>query len=302
MYRSKDDDTAGTGELVTVRTYLDPTAAQLARTNLMSHGIEAHVIDAASFNPILNGATGGSRVEVREGDHARAASILRDRPGDGELDDGEGSGVVRCPRCELAYCFHERMRLEGSSAATTVAFFAAPFLLLRRKRWHCHRCGFVWDDPKAGPEAMTALAPDDPVPVFRLRRAHPGMGLFLGLLAGFAVQLVLGAAFSGDQGAAPLIFVLSFCVVPPLGFMIGRAFGHDVCSEPGCRTLLPAGRDECPRCRGAIAGRVQSVEEHYVAAAEVRRELAALHAKNRALKKKKKKARALPGPASTDPR
>jgi hypothetical protein len=299
MYRSKDDDTAGTGDLVTVRTYLDPTAAQLARTNLMSHGIEAHVIEAASFNPILNAATGGSRVEVREGDYARAASILRERPGEGETDDGEGTGVVRCPRCELAYCFHERMRLEGSSAAAAISFFAAPLLFLFPKRWHCHRCGLVWDDPKAGPEAMTPLAPDDPIPVFRLRRSHPGMGLFLGFLAGFVVQLLFTAGSLGGQNAPPLAFLVSFFAVPAAGFFIGRSLGHDVCSEPGCRTRLPPDRDECPRCRGAIAGRVQSVDEHYVAVAEVRRELAAFHAKNRALKKKKKKTRALPGPAAS---
>ena len=76
-----------------------------------------------------------------------------------------------------------------------------------------------------------------------------------------------------------------------LGFQIGRSLGHEVCSEPGCRTRLARDQDECPRCRGSIAGTVASVEEHYVAAAEVRRELAALHARELAAPKKKKKAR-----------
>lgn len=296
MYRTKEDASAGTGELVTVQSYLDPTAAQLARSNLASHGIEAHVIEAASFNPILSAATGGARVEVRSGDLGRAEAILREQPGEAELDDGEGSGVVRCPRCELAYCFHERMRLEGSSAAAALSFLAAPLLFLFRKRWHCHRCGFVWDDAAAGPAAMTALAPDDPVPVFRLRRAHPGMGLFLGFLAGFVVQLLFIAGSTGGQNAPPWAFLVSFGLVPALGFQIGRSLGHEVCSEPGCRTRLARDQEECPRCRGSIAGTVASVEEHYAAVAEVRRELAAFHARELAAPKKKKKARPAPKP------
>ncbi|MFO0759050.1 MAG: DUF2007 domain-containing protein [Byssovorax sp.] len=287
MYRSSIDDPTGTGELVTARTYPDSVQAELARANLESHGIKAHVIESASFNPLLGNTVGGVRVEVREGDLSRARAILRDRPAEASLDDGEGAGVVRCPRCELAYCFHERARLEGSSGTVAMYFLASPFLAFFKKRWHCHRCGFIWDDAAAGPKQMTALAPDDPIPIFRLRRANPGMGLFLGLMAGVFVTMVASSA----QGS-PLWAVVGFLVLPGLGFTIGRSLGHDVCSDPGCRAVLPRGADQCPTCHGSIAGRVKTLEEHYSAGADVRRELAALHEKERdeAARKAEKRA------------
>ena len=40
--------------------------------------------------------------------------------------------------------------------------------------------------------------------------------------------------------------------------------------------MLPPGREDCPRCNGAIAGVVLSAGEHYAAAADFRRELRAL--------------------------
>src|SRR6185369_6117497 len=112
MYRSKPDRPSGTGPLVTVRTYLDTTAAELARARLASENIEAHVIESASYNPLISNAVGGVQLQVREGDLGRADVLLFEKPDD-DPDDGEPDGVIRCPRCELAYCFHERTRIEG---------------------------------------------------------------------------------------------------------------------------------------------------------------------------------------------
>lgn len=277
MYRSTIDDDDSRTEPATAGTYSDPVEAELARVNLEAHGIEAHVVDAASFNPILSAAVGGVRVDVRERDLSRARAILRERPSDLALDDGEGSEVVRCPRCELAYCFHERARITATSATVSLRFLLAPLIFLSKKRWHCHRCGFVWDDPKAGPAAMTALAPDDPVPVFRLRRAHPGMGLLLGVMVGLFVYVVVAALTAEGHRVSFAASLMSFFVVPVLGGLIGRSFGHDVCSEPSCRALLDRDREDCPRCHGTIAGRVSTAMEHYAASADIRIELAAIH-------------------------
>src|SRR5580692_5578722 len=112
-YRERVDTTAGTGELVTFRTYLDPVEAQLARGRLDAEGIQAHVLDEGLHNVIMPGSVSGIRLQVAEGDLQRTEEILREHPWESARDDGEGRGVVRCPRCELAYCFHERLNVEG---------------------------------------------------------------------------------------------------------------------------------------------------------------------------------------------
>ena len=281
-YRERVDTTAGTGELVTLRTYLDPVEAQIARGRLGAEGIEAHVLDEGLHNVIMPGSVSGIRIWVREGNLVRAEEILREHPWESARDDGEGSGVVRCPRCELAYCFHERMNIEGNSAATALSFLAAIFMVASPKRWHCHKCGHVWDDPKEGPAEMTKLGPDNPRPVFRLRRAHAGMGLFLGVPGGvFAVFVAAFVAFA-VLGRAPGFLALPvFLSGPILGWLIGRAWTYDLCSEPGCRAPLAPDREDCPRCAGEIAGVIHAADQHYAASADFRRELAALRAKER---------------------
>jgi hypothetical protein len=292
VYRDQPDAASGTGPLVTLRRYLDPVAAQLDKTRLSAAGIEAHVFEAASYNPVLAGAAGGTRLEVREGDLARAESLLHQELGDDGQGDGEAAGTVRCPRCELAYCFHEKMNIEGSSAYTALAFVTAPLSLFMKKRWHCHKCGHVWDDAKEGPAAMTTLAPGDPRPIFRLRRAHPGMGLFAGFWAGAVGAMAIGAIVpKGSEAAFLLLF--GFPGGPIAGWLIGRSLRYDVCSGPGCRAPLTPDRSDCPRCKGEIAGVIHAAADHYSAAADFRRELAELRARDLAKKKKKKKKPAL---------
>jgi hypothetical protein len=281
-YRENLDVTSGTGELVTVRQYLDPVQAQLACTHLTAEGIEAHVFEAASYNPMLSGAVGGARVQVREGDLVRADALLTEHPGEEALDDGEGTGVVRCPRCELAYCSHSRLSW-GTTSGTALSLLMAPVVLLlplallAPKRWRCQKCGHAWDDPKAGPAAITPLGPDDPRPVFRLRRAHAGMGLFLGSVAGLLAMTVVGAALPrGVPQPVSMLLVLGLIVGPVLGWGVGRSMKYDLCSDPVCRTPLPSDREDCPRCNGVIAGVVLTAEEHYSAAADFRRELHAM--------------------------
>jgi ribosomal protein S27AE len=306
-YRTTTEPPVGTGELVTYRTYREPVEAQLARARLASEGIEAHVLDEGPQNVIMTGAVNGIRLQVSDGDLARVEEILGERPWERERDDGEGPGAVRCPRCELAYCFHERLNVEGNSGAAALSFFTGPLTLLLPKRlaevlmarwperWHCHKCGHVWDDPRRGPAEMTPLAPDDPRPVFRLRRAHPGMGVFLGLFGGMLAAGGAAAALPKDLG--PLVGAIVFVAGPFLGWLVGRSLRYDVCSAPACRAPLVADRETCPRCAGEIAGVIRSAEEHYAAAARFRRQLAGLRAKDAArttTKKKKAAAKATP--------
>jgi hypothetical protein len=275
---------------VTLRRYLDPVAAQLDRASLEAAGITAHVIEAASFNPFLSGAAGGAQLQVGERDVGRAEAILASHgPGseDASADDGEGTDVVRCPRCELAYCSLERPQLRtGSLFMPIVALVTLPLLPFAKRRWHCQKCRHEWDDPKEGPAAMTRLEPGDPRPVFRLRRAHAGMGLFVGLMVGFLGGMVTSFVLGAGGGAVGV-----FLLAPVAGWLVGRSLRYDVCSEPGCRAPLPPGEEDCPRCRGAIAGSIDAAEQHFPAAADFRRELAALRREPAPAKKRKKKAK-----------
>src|SRR5262249_42530354 len=124
-------------------------------------------------------------------------------------------------------------------------------------------------NPDEGPEAPTPLAPGDPRPIFRLRRGHPGLGLFAGSLAGGVAAIALSPGL-------PV-----FLAGSTLGWLIGRFIRVDVCSDPRCREALPSEAEECPRCKGTVAGTIRYASEHYSASADVRRELAALRAKEK---------------------
>jgi hypothetical protein len=292
VYRSPPEPPSS-GRLVTVRRYLDPVVAHADCAHLKAAGIPAHVIETASYNPLLANSLGGVQLQVGDGDVERAEEILAaSAPGATvEVDDGEGPQAVRCPRCELAYCFHERPSARRNAPGPALALVGLMGALVGPKRWNCYRCGHVWDDPEEGPAAMTPLVPGDPRPVFRLRRGHGGMGLFLGVMAGSLATLVIGGA-TGGLAAAALIGG---------AWMIGGRLRYDVCSEPQCRAPLPPDAEDCPRCKGAIAGLVTTAEAHYAAAADVRRELAALRRLPAATSEKaEKKARAKARTGSSD--
>lgn len=282
-YRSPAAD-ADDGNLVTVRRYFSPLDAEMDRARLVSEGIAAHVIEGASFNPLVNGIGSGVQLQVGVRDRDRAESIL------GELvldtgDDGEAPGAVRCPRCELSYCSFERPRLRTNAPApwlSPIVLVVSIVQALGPKRWRCLRCEHVWDDPKEGPTEMTKVEPGDPRPIFRLRRAHAGMGLFLGGLLGFFVGALVG------QGS---VVALAFAGA---GWFVGSRLRYDVCSEPQCRAPLRFGVEECPRCKGDIAGVIHTAASHYAAVADFRRELAAMR-KMQPLDsaKKRKKTRVL---------
>lgn len=285
-YREKSEEPSGVGELVNFRSYLDPTEAKLDAARLTSDGIENHVLGEGLHNVIVPATLDTVRIMVRESDLERARELLEVHPGDQPRDDDEEKGTVRCPRCELAYCFHERMRVEGSSSAAAFSFIVAPLMFLFEPRWHCHKCGHVWDDAREGPAEMTKLADDDPTPVFRLRRSRVGMGLFLGVMTGLFAGMIAPGLPPDLRGIVGPAF---FFGAPLLGFLLGRAWTSDVCSEPRCRTPLPSGRGTCPRCNGEIGGVIRRADEHYACAADVRRELAAARSRKQPAKKLKKK-------------
>ena len=282
---------------VTIAKYLNVTDAQLARVRLGGEGIEAFVIEGAGFNPLLTAAISAVQLQVRERDIDRARAILAEVLPD--VDDEPdpvpgGERVVRCPRCELEYCYHERLRGSGMVPNPLVLVGHVFASAVTAKRWRCRKCEHVWDDPDEGPAKMTRLEPGDPRPVFRLRRGRGATGVFLGMVMGFVSTMVaanLVGRVDDDFGrvVAVLGYGLLFFGLPVLGWRIGKHVRADVCSVPECRTPLSREVEECPGCKGTIAGNITSAPEHFSAAADVRRELAASRQTELPGKKKKKK-------------
>lgn len=83
-----DDD-----DLVCAAAFATAVDAELARTRLQSHGIDAFVVEAGSFNPLLSAAL-GNEVNVRERDLQRARRVLGEIVPDA-AGDGEGEEVRR---------------------------------------------------------------------------------------------------------------------------------------------------------------------------------------------------------------
>lgn len=274
------------GEPAIVRTYLDPVEAEMARTHLESHGIHAVVLEVTSFNPALTGAAGGIRLQVAASDAEHAADLLARLEAAPDADEGQNE-AVRCPRCELEYCSLERPSVGSAAGHPLTAFLSTPLALLSKKRWRCHKCQHVWDDPAEGPRTRTPALVGDPRPVFRLRRTRTGMGVFLGLLAGSFGALV---AQREGSGLVVLVGVLA-------GWLAGRAMVHYVCSEPTCRAPLRRDAEHCERCKGEVAGDIDRAPAHFAAVAQVRRERAAWHRLAAARAEKKTIARRKARPA-----
>ncbi len=255
-----------------VGTFATDVEAELARVKLEAEGIGSIVVEPARMNPLQLQAAAGARVEVPESQATRARAILAALAvTPDELSDEER---VRCPRCELEYCDFQRptvpwiaRKLSGVAGlliltiGIPVVAVLSVFKLLP-KRWTCEKCGHRWDDPNEGPKLPTMPEPDDPRPVFRLRRGSPGMGLFLGGIgAGLAELFVDGGWLLG--------------MLPVAGIVAGSMVTRDVCSEPKCRNPLPPSGDECPRCKGVIGGIIERDWDHYAEAAAARRAIAA---------------------------
>ncbi len=271
------DEDAESGEVVTVAAYVTILEAEMSREYLLAHGVKAFSQEAASFNPLLSVAAGGARVLVRAADEGRARSLLDSvarTPSTSPEDDDE-EGDVRCPRCEQAYCFHEKafgndvQQLAWQSPV--LALFVMPFSS-RRVRWRCHKCLYVWDDAAAGPRRATPLGADDPRPVFRWRSRRTGAGVVVGLLLMVGVWGLIAAA-SSPLPIAPLFLALGLIPLA-VSVPVGHRTVVDVCSAPHCRAVLPPDAGECPSCHGLICGVIRFAHEHYVEAADFRRELA----------------------------
>ena len=251
-------------DLVILRRYMSPVDAQLDEELLKGEGIHA-VAFGASFAPYA-AETQGIILRVAESDVERAEELLQAvKVDDNPVDDGDAS-VLRCPRCELEYCFYGKPR-DG------FAGLVAKLTGIGGESWRCIKCRHAWQNESDGYITPSRFAKDDPRPTFLLRRGREGMGMFFGFCVAFALLEV-----NEPQGI--YVFIQLFAGLA-IGRIIGGRWRYGVCSDPQCRAAL-RGRDEaCPSCEKTVAGVIHQSWEHYAAVADVRREFAKLRAAER---------------------
>jgi hypothetical protein len=126
--------------LVTIAVYTHVVEAQIARSLLVAHEVEAFVPDEhlATLNPHVLGASGGVRLQVGTLDAERALAILGDVDGEDqdEQDDEAHQDGPACPRCGARYAYFE---IGPLARVLDALLFGFPLRFLR-KEWHCRKC------------------------------------------------------------------------------------------------------------------------------------------------------------------
>ena len=118
-------------------------------------------------------------------------------------------------------------------------------------------------DSSVVPEATETDASPPPVnagrPVFRLAQSRAGPYAFLGT----AIGGVAGgaAALLGQGQFFWLPLVLGFVT----GWSIGKKAQFEICSDPGCGTLLVPEVAVCPNCGGTVAGSIRHADDRLAA-------------------------------------
>ena len=122
-------------ELVSIATFLDVTAASLARARLEAHGIRCHVSNehGAAIHPALGAAS--LQVSASVAEEARA--ILREEVVHGPPSDDPEDGP-RCPSCAERYAEVER------DVWSLIAAWITRGRIAPRAHLRCRRCRHVW--------------------------------------------------------------------------------------------------------------------------------------------------------------
>jgi len=184
--------------LVTLRAYINPIDAELARAQLDLAGIAATVQDQhlVSIQWLYSNAIGGVKVKVDEEDLSAAREILDQENSAALADLPESEFSLAdgdlCPVCESSAVHHSRV--QRNAAAFSLAT-GLPLLAWRR-HWVCENCGHSWKPAPSAPhensrktsEAEQSVQTQDRYPVIRGAIA---VLIGLGILCYLQFKLVL---------------------------------------------------------------------------------------------------------------
>jgi len=137
--------------LVTVRSFRDPVAAELARSLLESRGIRAFVFDqhVTGIYWLYSYAIGGVRVKVDESDLESAREALRSSD-DARPEEEEPGDADVCPACGS----EEIETAPAHRIARAASLWIGLPLLPWRRLDHCRSCGHTW---KPAPSKASAI-------------------------------------------------------------------------------------------------------------------------------------------------
>jgi hypothetical protein len=90
-------------------------------------------------------------------------------------------------------------------------------------------------------------------PVFRIVEHH---GVRTAIGTGLGAMIA-----SSLLRLPPLVLVVLTVIATVGGYLGGRRWRHDICSDPGCGKEVPADVARCPGCGGVVAGRILSARE-----------------------------------------
>ncbi len=136
-----EDLSRASEDLVTIASFNLAAEAHFARGLLEAEGIDAVVIDEnlTTLNPLLTGAIGGVRLQVRESDAERAMQVL------GQAEAGQRLEIpmaeIVCPRCGSSQVYFEKFNRRRSKLMWLFLGIPIPFL---KRKWKCRNCGHEW--------------------------------------------------------------------------------------------------------------------------------------------------------------
>jgi hypothetical protein len=135
-------------ELVTIRTFRDPSDAMMAKSVLDSADIPCFLKDenTVRIQWAWSNLIGGIRLQVRPQDGKIAEQLLfQEVLPTIELEDGDVYEQPRCPYCTSLDISFEALNEKVGLASILIAV-PIPF---PKNRWTCHTCKREWNDSDA---------------------------------------------------------------------------------------------------------------------------------------------------------
>ncbi|HTL28438.1 MAG TPA: hypothetical protein VL282_04435 [Tepidisphaeraceae bacterium] len=162
-----DDDDRDPTRWVTVATFWQPTHAHIARLKLESEDIDCVIIDEnlVATDWLYANAVGGIKLQVHEGDAARARELLH-------VTDEKEELIERCPNCDSTRVGFEKFANSWSFVLILVVglllLFVQPLIGLViflpliafgfGAQRTCEQCGYRWRSKRSlGPRGFEVV-------------------------------------------------------------------------------------------------------------------------------------------------
>lgn len=132
-------------DLVTVRKFLYPPEALLAKGSLESAGIQSYLVDdnVINMNWFYSNALGGIKLKVQPEDVDAANEILNQPIP--ETIEVEGVGKYEQPKCPKCQSLDVGYRELDKFVSYGSAYVGVP-IPVHNKAWTCHACHHAWEE------------------------------------------------------------------------------------------------------------------------------------------------------------